>query len=188
MSRFIFLLIFLFGIHAAYAAEPLSPQLNGDMANLQILNQNLPLPQVVLTSADKGSQYLWDFKTNLIVLNIWATWCPPCIDELPSLNALQYAMGSNTFVVVNVSVESDAAVVKKYLADNKLTKLTSFIDAHQDLQHLDVLKDVPGVPITLIINPQMKVLAMLTGEADWNGPDARAVLEYYAKHVTYSPM
>jgi thiol-disulfide isomerase/thioredoxin len=188
MSRFLFLFAFLFSMHAACAAEPLSPPLNGDVAAFQVVNAPVQLSQVIL-GADKGSVYLSDFKTNLVVLNIWATWCPPCVEELPSLNALQHAMGSNTFKVITVSIDTTGvAAVKKYLADNKLDMLTPYVDSNQDIQRLEDLRGMPGIPITLILDPQMKLLAKIQGEVDWNGRDAREMLEYYAKHVRYSPI
>lgn len=192
MLRFLFVVLFVSCAGSAWAqVNPMkfAPPLNGDMLNLVVLDKPTVIPDIALFASDKGKVRLSSYKTKLVVLNIWATWCPPCLEELPSLNALQYAMGSNIFDVVTVSLDSNSAEsIKKFLIDHELMKLPSYVDVDSDIQKLEVIKDMPAIPITLIIDPQSRVLAKLEGPADWNGRDVRAVLEYYAKNVSYAPI
>ena len=190
MSRFllIFVIVFTsFNAMAQTADVKYTPPISGDMVKMTVLDKPVQIPDVMISSSDKGLIYLSEYKTKLVVLNLWATWCPPCIQELPSLNALQHAMGGNLFDVVTVSLDTNGPeAVKKYLTDNKLDDLPGFIDTNGDIQKLEVLKGVPGVPVTLILSPQMRVLAKIEGDVDWNGKAARDVLEYYAKNISYA--
>lgn len=180
---FVLLLAFLAASVSAQAKK-YDPPLTGDMVKLETYDEPKFLPEVMLSRVPEGLSYLSEYRNSVILLNIWATWCPPCIEELPSLNALQTAMGNGDFKVVSVSLEQDTPdVVKKYLNDNKLTQLTAFVDANHDIQKLKILKDVPGIPVSLIIDRQGRVVARLQGNADWNGRAARAVIEYYLKNL-----
>lgn len=165
--------------------KKLEPPLNGQMSRLKVLDEPVDLPDIALTTP-QGKKALSDFRGKLVILNLWATWCPPCLNELPSLNALQMAMGGDKLQVVAASLDTGGIeVVQKYLSDHNLTNLTPMLDESQMLTQMDVLRGVAGVPATLIINPQMKALALYEGEADWNGADVRAVLEYYMQNVSF---
>ena len=78
--------------------------------------------------------------------------------------------------------------VKKFLEDHKLTKLPPYVEVNNNVQQLDVLRGVNGIPVTLIIDPQMRVVAYLPGTADWAGRSARAVIDYYLKNVSFVPV
>ncbi len=169
------------------AKDTSSPPISGDMVKLTPYETPQTMSRVYIASADKGLTNLIEFKGKIVVLNIWAKWCPPCIAELPSLNALQLALGGEYLQVVTVSIdEGSLEDVKKYLTDNNLNALPAYADSNKDVQKLDILRGVAGVPVTLIIDPQTRILARVEGDADWNGKAAREVLEYYMKNVSYS--
>ena len=193
MSRFSIFLSALFVLSALAGhalADTSNPPRDGDMIKLIPYPEPVPLPEVMLSSSDKGLVRLSEYRTNLVLLNIWATWCPPCVAELPSLNALQYSMAKDGLLkVVNVSIDTTGPeAVKKYMQDNLLTSLQPFIDVNGDVQKLEVLKGAAGVPVTLIIDPQNRVIGRLDGDADWNGKAARATIDYYLKNVSFSPI
>src|SRR5579859_5007535 len=76
--------------------------------------------------ADNGRTYTQaDFGGKLLVLNFWATWCPPCREELPSLDALQRTLGSKGLVVLAVSVDKDESAYRKFLEVNKVAMTTA---------------------------------------------------------------
>lgn len=172
----------------ACAKNTYAPPMTGEMAKL-ILYPNQPrLPDVKIVSEDKGFTALSDYRGRLIILNLWATWCPPCIRELPSLNALQASVDPNYIQVVTVSLDTkDPASIKEFLAEHNLDKLPGFMDVNGEIQHLEALNGAAGIPLTLIIDPQLRVLARYDGDADWNGADARAMIDYYRQNVLYTP-
>jgi thiol-disulfide isomerase/thioredoxin len=184
MKYTIALLIAFLVVSVGAQAKKYDPPLTGDMVKLETYPEPKYIPEVMLSRVPEGLSYLSEYKNSVILLNVWATWCPPCVEELPSLNALQTAMGNDDFKVVSVSLEQDTPdVVKKYLDDNKLTQLIPFVDANHDIQKLKLLKDVPGVPVSLLLDRQGRVVARYQGNADWNGRSARAVIEYYLKNL-----
>lgn len=188
MNRFV-LLLALFVLSSfitamAYAAPALNPPLTGEMTRLQPFAEPKRVGEVLLARDPDGLSYLSQFKGQVILLNIWAKWCPPCIEELPSLNALQHSLGSDDFKVVTVSLDRDDPVqVRKFMEENKLDQLPAYVDSSGDIQKMDALKDVVAVPVTLILNRQMEAVALYEGDADWNGREARLVLEYYLKNL-----
>lgn len=179
MKRLI-LVLCLFLMAMPVQAAKLAPPLNGDMAKLEQFDEPQYLPEILLSRSPEGLAYLAEFRGKFLVVNLWATWCPPCLNELPSLNALQLAMGSDDFQVVTVSFDrNDPAIVKKFLEDHNWKNLTPLIDANNDMQKLDFLKDVPAIPVTIFVDRKLRAIARFQGETDWNGPDTRKVLEYY---------
>ena len=176
----LFLAVFMTCIPGAFASA-LTPPLTGDMVRLEVFEEPKLLPEIMLSRMPQGLTYLSEYRGQVILLNVWATWCPPCVEELPSLNALQLALGNNDFQVLTVSVDQGGPeIVNKYLADNNLKNLPGFVDANSDLQKM---KDMVGVPVTFILDRRLRAVARYSGSADWNGRSARAVLEYYLAHL-----
>lgn len=177
--RFLCVFLCLFVSFSAWAAPPLT----GDMVRLRVFATPQPVPEAILSKVDTGLTYLSEFKGKIILLNLWATWCPPCIAELPSLNALQIAMKNDDFEVITVSTDRmELSAINDFLMNRGWRAIPPFADANGDLQSLDIFKDIAGLPVTVILDRNMQALAMFEGDADWNGPAARAVIEYYIKN------
>lgn len=189
MDRFIaFLFLLLLSFPAFSATFKNDPPLSGDMASLKVFPAPQSVEDVSISSPDGGTT-LASFKGSIVIMNLWATWCPPCIEELPSLNALQFSMDKKYVQVVTVSLDTTGLEAgKKYLTEHNLMALPPYIDLNHSVQGMQILDKSPGIPITLILDPQMRALAMLQGNADWNGAAARAVIEYYMKNVSYAPV
>jgi thiol-disulfide isomerase/thioredoxin len=118
---------------------------------------------------------LSDFAGEIVVLNFWATWCAPCRKEMPSLDALQAALGDRGLEVVAVATGRNAPdAIRRFFDETGVTHLHPYNDPRMDLARgMAVL----GLPVTVILDREGREIARLTGEADWNGPAARAVLE-----------
>lgn len=184
MRRFLPVLICLMLFAAPVRAqEALSPPLTGDMVKLEVFQKPITVPEIILSSRSSGTKYLSEIKGRITMLNVWATWCPPCVDEMPSFNALQAGYDRKDLSIVAVSLEKDMDVVKKFMDENKIDKLEPFIDANGDVQKLDALRSAAGVPVTLFLNRDMEAIAFYQGDADWSSPEARAVVDYF---VTYA--
>lgn len=179
--------LFLLSVTPVLAGEFVNePPLTGDMVKLELFPKPVKLPEVLLSADGGGLEYLSKYRGTIVVLNVWATWCPPCIEELPSLNSLQYAMDPETVNVVTVSLDTTGMdKVKKFMLDKNLDKLPPYVEVENSIQKLDAMKDVAGVPVTLILDPQMRMIARMQGPADWGGRSARAVLDYYIENVSF---
>ncbi len=112
---------------------------------------------------------LADFEGKLILLNIWATWCGPCREEMPTLDALQAELGSDNFEVVALSIDRKGIeIVNEFYQEIGIEHLAPYIDktgmASADLEAV-------GIPTTLLLDRQGKEIGRLVGEAEWDTQD-----------------
>ena len=115
-----------------------------------------------------------DFKGRVIVLNIWATWCLPCIEEMPSLDNLQGVLGDEDFQVVALSFDKTGLrEIEYFFAQNELENLTIYRDEAQKL--FDQLA-VVAIPTSLIIDRQGREIGRMVGPATWDSDRMIATL------------
>lgn len=120
-----------------------------------------------LMSAQGHDISLSDYRGKFVLLNFWATWCPPCIKEMPALNVLHNKLkGRNGLYVVAVHAGPALATVKKFLKDNPVD-YDVVIDKNMSLSSWQV----SGLPTTFLINPDGKVIYKATGEREWDSEE-----------------
>ena len=119
------------------------------------------------------------YRGKVLLVNLWATWCAPCIKELPSLGALQQELGGDQFQVVTIAVdERDPAKIQPFLAQHGAGSLPVLIDRDRTLEKV---AQVSALPTSLLVDRDGKVKAMLTGDACWNqGTALEAVKAFVA--------
>ena len=137
----------------------------GSIADLQEMPPGATLPAFQFFTADNQARTLADYRGRGVVLNLWATWCGPCVAELPTLDALAAAVAADDIVVLPLSSDAGGAA-----------SVRAFFDGH-DIDHLPVLLDpggaitqawqVPGIPTTVIFDRSGHPRARLVGGADW---------------------
>lgn len=146
--------------------------------------EEAPLPESVGVDARKlelqtidGDDYKISWRAeNPIIMNIWATWCAPCVKELPSLIALD---DHPDFAVLAVSIDNNPAVVKSFLMEHGFQELPVVWDKNgREIKEKIGLR---GVPTTFILNTDQTIVGVEQGERDWAHPDMiekiRAYLE-----------
>lgn len=148
----------------------------GEMAALMVLDDAPPMPARTLRDAAGNEATLASaYGGEVLVVNLWATWCAPCVEELPTLAALQRRFAGRGVEVVTISVDSegDRAKAERELARLSQGALPFWIDISRG-----VLFDVeaPGMPIT-IIYVRGEERARLAGGADWSSEEAAALIE-----------
>ncbi|WP_454909505.1 TlpA family protein disulfide reductase [Variovorax gossypii] len=132
--------------------------------------QPIPLPELrVLDGAGRPVE-LASLKGKVVLLNIWATWCPPCRQEMPSLDRLQAQLGGADFQVVALSMDTGAKgleLVKSFYALEGIRHLAIYQDAETNA--IFKLKAV-GVPTTLLLDRQGREIGRMSGTAEWDAP------------------
>ncbi len=148
----------------------------GAMANLQVVTSPSPQPTTVFHDAKGGAHTLAEFKGRVLVLNLWANWCAPCKEEIPSLARLQTEFAGRDVAVVPVSVGKgdDETKGQAFLAQNP--PLVFYTEPTYALAFA-FKPTIEGMPTTIIYDRSGVERARLSGGADWSGPDARKVIE-----------
>ncbi len=137
----------------------------------------LPLSKVTFENAQGKPMTLADFKGKVVLLNIWATWCPPCVHEMPTLNKLQSMLGGKNFEVVPLSIDKGGIfTVKSFYQDNFIDHLPIYVDPTSHA--LDTL-DILGTPTTILIDKQGREIARTLGPEDWDKPAVIAQIKRY---------
>jgi cytochrome c biogenesis protein CcmG/thiol:disulfide interchange protein DsbE len=108
---------------------------------------------------------LADFKGEVVLLNVWATWCEPCKIEMPSMEQLEKEMGPQGLKIVAVSIdEGTGDAVRQFARDYGLT----FRILHDPAGHIQRIYQTTGVPESFVINRQGKIVKKVIGAADWD--------------------
>lgn len=120
-------------------------------------------PDFSITADNGSSVSLHNFGGKVLVLNFWATWCPPCIDELPSLNQFQKDFANSGVVVLGVSVDKDPKAYKRFLDRVNV----SFLTARDPDNKLNAEYGTFKFPESYIINSDGKVVMKIINETNW---------------------
>lgn len=134
-------------------------------------NTAVPLPTREVYAANGERTSLSNLRGKIVVLNVWATSCAPCVVEMPSLNRLQKQLGSEHFIVAPVALQPDVDEALKFYSDNGLDALPFFADPT-----LSVGFDIaaPGLPTTVVFGPDGREIARHAGIKEWDSAEAIA--------------
>jgi cytochrome c biogenesis protein CcmG, thiol:disulfide interchange protein DsbE len=117
---------------------------------------------------------LSQFRGNVVVLNFWATWCPPCVEELPSLISMQSRMREKGVIVLAVSIDVDPDSYHRFLKERNV----NFLTVRDPEQRSSTLYGTFGWPETYIIDRKGVVRRKLIGAVDWNSQE---ITEFMSK-------
>jgi thiol-disulfide isomerase/thioredoxin len=172
--------IILYGVYRAVpisqGGKDLASFAAGPLKGLEIAKDPVPQPPNSFAGPDGAPTQLGAFHGKVVLVNLWATWCAPCVTEMPTLAALQQGMDEKDFKVVAISVDkaNEAEAAKKELAELSKGSLAFYHDPKMAIVY--PLK-ARGFPTSILYDRQGKELARLAGEADWNSPEARALIQ-----------
>ncbi|MCB1830761.1 MAG: TlpA family protein disulfide reductase [Gammaproteobacteria bacterium] len=132
------------------------------------------LPELHFVDGSGAQHTLADFSGKVVLLNLWATWCPPCREEMPSLDRLHARMGGNDFHVLAISTDLQGiSVVQTFYQTAGISSLEAYIDQNGETE--SALK-VPGLPTTLLVDRRGKAIGVKVGPADWDSDTVTAVV------------
>ncbi len=164
---------------AAAAAAGEGPPVSGSVENFNRIDPPLPAPGDSFKNANGDRLALADFRGKLVLLNVWATWCGPCRQEMPSLDRLEAKLAGEGLVVLPISIDQGGGpVVAMYYYQEGIEHLGIYLDPGHDLQ--DRLK-VSALPTSFIIDREGRLVGTLLGSTQWDSPEAFALIRYYLK-------
>ncbi len=136
---------------------------------LSIFDQPRPVPEIRFADEQGHDLTLADFRGRVVLLNVWATWCVPCRQEMPTLDRLQARLGGKDFLVMALSIDrKGVAAVRGFYREVGVEKLAIYVDPSGRGSHSLA---IPGVPTTLLIDREGREIARKMGAAEWDGPE-----------------
>ena len=154
------------------------PPLAGEFAhNFTLLDPPVPAPLAVFEDQAGRRVRMADFAGQVVVLNFWATWCAPCVREMPSLDRLQAELGDDGMTVVAVSLDRGGNdVVEPFAERLGLEHLGLYLDPKNTLAKAF---GITGLPTTYLIDTKSRIVGAVQGSAEWDSPEAYALLRFY---------
>jgi len=158
----------------ALDAERLKALSTGEMTGFQVASERPPAAQEVPLQGPDGPVSLADLRGQVLLVNLWAEWCAPCREEMPTLDKLHQALGGADFRVVPISlddtpVDKAQSILEEFggvhmqtLADREMALMTEF--------------GVTGLPATILIDRKGREIGRVVGPADWNSEAAKALI------------
>ncbi|NIX78190.1 thiol:disulfide interchange protein TlpA [Microvirga terricola] len=158
--------------------DSLKPLAKGEVAAVGVSSTPKPAPAINFTGPDGQPKTLSDFRGKTILVNLWATWCVPCRQEMPALDKLQAELGGKDFEVVAINVDTrNPDKPRAWLQENGVHNLAYYADpTGKVLQTLQKSGHVVGLPATFVVHDSGCELALLKGPAEWASPDALAFM------------
>lgn len=138
---------------------------------INVLPQSYPIVPVPFTDHNGKSVDFSQYKGKVVMVNMWATWCPPCVRELPALERFAQKLNKDEFVILPISIDAEGQQqVNPFLKDLGLETFTSYYDPQQNLREVFPLDTIPA---TFILNKEGQLVAFVRTYVDWD--DAKAV-------------
>ena len=168
------LLVSLFSAEAS-AAKNTNGKYDGNVNSFRWLKNPIAVNHVQFRNAQEMPVELSQFNGKIILLNLWATWCPPCIEELPALDRLQQRMGKDNFVIVAVSLDDDIKLAGEMFF-NKLSiqSMALYTESSEKIGR-DFPVDV--VPVSFLIDRKGEAMGVLRGYVDWESAETDALIK-----------
>lgn len=136
----------------------------------------------IIVSDPAGDVDLGRYKGKALLINLWATWCAPCVAEMPSLDRLQAKLGGDRFAVVTVAMnEPNMAAVEDFMKKYQLQNLPVLLDMNHAI---DSRLRVEALPTSLLVTPDGKIVARFSGDNKWDCGKPLAALDDFAKDGT----
>jgi peroxiredoxin len=167
LKPIVLLLMVILGVAIIFLLQTKDDYLN--LSGKKRLDKGVAAPNFVLPDLDGKLVSLADYKGKVVLLNIWATWCPPCVQEMPSMEKLYQTMKGEDFDILAISIdEAGAEAVDPFIKKHKLS-FTALIDPKGILKYQ---YQITGVPESYIIDKKGMIVEKIIGPRDWAAPEA----------------
>jgi thiol-disulfide isomerase/thioredoxin len=157
-----------------FAAE-IAP--SGTVQKFEVAIPAKPAPDFMWRNAQGNDATLKSYAGKTVVMNFWATWCAPCITELPSLLRLQEKLSGTSIVVVAMNIDRGTDGADKARAMLKRLKIDDLAFHHDSQSQAYRALGIEVMPTTIVFDPQGREAGRLRGPAEWDAPEARKLLQ-----------
>lgn len=140
------------------------------LANYEAFDRPAPVADIAFSDGEGRPLSLDDFRGRVVLLNLWATWCAPCVHEMPSLDRLEGLRGGPDFEVVAISLDRQGLdAVNAFFAREKIGNLRIYLD--RTMKAVATL-GARGLPYSLLIDRDGRAVGRAYGAAEWDSPAA----------------
>jgi len=146
-------------------------------ARIQVLNQSTVPQDFNLQFLAGGNTALSSYKGKVVILNFWATWCPPCRSEMPSMETLYQRFKDEGLEILAVNLGESADTVRQFIQNNKYT----FPVPMDTNNRVGTLYGVEAIPTSYILDREGKIIARVVGAIHWDTPQTIAAFDALLK-------
>lgn len=139
--------------------------------------EQVKMKDAEIISTDNKIHRLSDYKEKIIMLNLWATWCPPCRAEMPSMEKLYNDFKNKNFIIIAISLGEDLSTVNKFLKKNQFS-FPIFIDNKNEVAQT---YSTGSIPTTYLIDKEGNIIARFIGGVDWYSTDSIKLIDALLK-------
>ncbi|ABV35092.1 thioredoxin, putative [Shewanella sediminis HAW-EB3] len=132
------------------------------------------VPDVTFTDTEGGEINLKQYKGKVVMVNLWATWCAPCIKEIPQMENIRQTNIDKDLVVLPISIDEESEKVKPFLARHGLSHYKTWLDPNKDI---DQVMPADVVPATYVFDGSGNLIGFLRGYLDWGDKEVQPYLE-----------
>ncbi|MCL1063321.1 TlpA family protein disulfide reductase [Shewanella benthica] len=132
------------------------------------------VPDVSFTDTNGDEISLKQFHGKVVMVNLWATWCPPCVKEIPQMEQIRQTNLNNNLVVIPISIDEEPELVKPFLAKHGLAEYQTWLDPKKQI---DQVMPADIVPATYFFDGSGNLIGFLRGYLDWGDKDVQPYLE-----------
>ncbi|RKX80043.1 MAG: TlpA family protein disulfide reductase [Spirochaetes bacterium] len=161
---------------ASKKANPTAPspeiEVNLEKIGFQVFDKPIQAPDFTLKTLDGENRSLSSYHGKLVFLNFWATWCPPCREEMPAMENLHRQLKEEAFAMVGVNLQESLQTVKDFIKQNGYT----FEILMDSSGKIGGTYGVRSIPTTYLIDKNGIVLAGIIGGAEWDSPEVYSLL------------
>ena len=156
-----------------------TPPITGQMKDFKISNRVMSAPRIPFHDAYGNKKVLADFQGKVLLINFWATWCAPCVREIPSIARLHAKKDGKHFKVLPISTDARGADAPlNFLKKINQTDLPIYVDSKMILSRA---MGVEILPTTMLVDRRGNIIGRLVGAAEWDSAEALALIDHYQK-------
>ncbi|MCH2540630.1 MAG: TlpA family protein disulfide reductase [Alphaproteobacteria bacterium] len=182
MKFFIFILIILtslsFKSYNNKDNDLISEFLKNELEDFELSKEKKNISNLTFKDHKEKEISFSDFKGKILLVNFWATWCAPCIKEMPSLDRLESKINGD-FDVIAISVDRDGVEkVTDFFDENKISNLEKFFDIKNSLAKE---MNLYGVPTSFFVNKEGDLIGYYQGDMEWDNDTVINFINYLIK-------